>query len=44
MSFIILKNENQSVYIAYYTKSSKVEDLMGYPRVSNNKTENLIRL
>ena len=39
----ILKNEEQSVYIVYCTKSSKVEDLMGKPRVSNNKNEDLIQ-
>ena len=37
------KNEEQSVYIVYCTKSSKVEDLMGKPRVSNNKNEDLIQ-
>ena len=37
------KNEKQLVYIVYCTKSSKVEDLMGKPRVSNNKNEDLIQ-
>jgi len=37
------KSEEQSVYIVYCTKSSKVEDLMGKPRVSNNKNEDLIQ-
>ena len=37
------KNEEEMVYIVYCTKSSKVEDLMGKPRVSNNKNEDLIQ-
>ena len=37
------KNEKQSLYIVYYTKNSKVEDLMGKPRVSNNKDEDLFQ-
>ena len=37
------KSEDQMVYIVYCTKSSKVEDLMGKPRVSNNKNEDLIQ-
>ena len=37
------KTEEQLVYIVYCTKSSKVEDLMGKPRVSNNKNEDLIQ-
>ena len=31
------KNDEQALYIVYCTKSSKVEDLMGKPKVSNNK-------
>jgi hypothetical protein len=37
------KNEEQSLYIVYCTKSSKVEDLMGKPRVSNDKNEDIIQ-
>ena len=37
------KNEEQSLYIVYCTKSSKVEDLMGKPKVSNNKNEDLFQ-
>lgn len=33
----------ETVYIVYCTKSSKVEDLMGKPKVSNNKNEDLIQ-
>ena len=33
----------ESIYIVYCTKSSKVEDLMGKPKVSNNKNEDLIQ-
>ena len=39
----LIKNEEQSVYIVYCTKSSKVEDLIGKLRVSNNKNEDLIQ-
>ena len=35
------KLEEQLAYIVYCTKSSKVEDLMEKPRVSNNKNEEL---
>ena len=38
-----IKDEKKTVYIVYCTKSSKVEDLMGKPRVSNNKNEDLIQ-
>jgi len=33
----------ETMYIVYCTKSSKVEDLMGKPKVSNNKNEDLIQ-
>jgi len=33
----------ETVYIVYCTKSSKVEDLMGKLKVSNNKNEDLIQ-
>ena len=36
-------SDKQQTYIVYCTKSSKVEDLMGKPRVSNNKNEDLIQ-
>ena len=39
----INKNDNATEYIVYCTKSSKVEDLMGKPKVSNNKNEDLIQ-
>lgn len=31
------------VYIVYWTESSKVEDLIGKPSVSNNKNKDLIQ-
>ena len=37
------KNDDTTEYIVYCTKSSKVEDLMGKPKVSNNKNEDLIQ-
>jgi MoxR-like ATPase len=39
----INKNDDTTEYIVYCTKSSKVEDLMGKPKVSNNKNEDLIQ-
>ena len=35
--------EDESLYIVYCTKSTKVEDLMGKSKVSNNKEEDLIQ-
>ena len=35
--------EEESLYIVYCTKSSKVEDLIGRPKVSNNKEEDLLQ-
>ena len=35
--------KQENVYIVYCTKSSKVEDLIGKQRISNNKSEDLIK-